>query len=238
MSTTSTSGVTLHGELGPDAERVLTPDALALVAAVGLILALHAWTVRRRETALRLVDPSVTARRPRGAGQWALLGGVVATVAVLLLMPLGVLVQRSFGSAGLALPERETALGVVGLSLPQAMAAIVPHLGPPEVEALVGHYRASFTARRAGSDGVPPLYPGARAALGRALLRRAAHGGARPDGAGRHSSFLRHAPDASLHTVVPPVPRVTVTARRCVLPARPRTSRYTSRSVLDEPARW
>ena len=32
MSTTSTSGVTLHGELGPDAERVLTPDALALVA--------------------------------------------------------------------------------------------------------------------------------------------------------------------------------------------------------------
>ena len=32
MSATSIDGVTLHGELGPDAERVLTPDALALLA--------------------------------------------------------------------------------------------------------------------------------------------------------------------------------------------------------------
>ncbi len=63
--------------------------------AVGAILAVHAWTVRRRETALRLVDASVTARRPRGAGQWALLAGVLATIAVLLVLPLAVLVQRS-----------------------------------------------------------------------------------------------------------------------------------------------
>ncbi|WP_458076841.1 ABC transporter permease [Streptomyces sp. EMB26] len=81
-----------------------TAAVLTLIqfVAVGAILALHAWTVRRRETALRLVDASVTARRPRGAGQWALLGGVVATVVVLLLLPLAVLVQRSFGGAGLA----------------------------------------------------------------------------------------------------------------------------------------
>ncbi|WP_210588123.1 iron ABC transporter permease [Streptomyces sp. GESEQ-35] len=64
--------------------------------AVGAILALHAWTVRRRETALRLVDASVTARRPRGTGQWALLAGVLASIVVLLLLPLAVLVQRSF----------------------------------------------------------------------------------------------------------------------------------------------
>ncbi len=64
--------------------------------AVGAVLALHAWTVRRRETALRLVDASVTARRPRGRGEWALLAGVLASVAVLLLLPLAVLVQRSF----------------------------------------------------------------------------------------------------------------------------------------------
>lgn len=64
-------------------------------AAVGAILAVHAWTVRRRESALRLVDPSVTARRPRGAGQWALLAGVLGTIAVLLLLPLAVLVRRS-----------------------------------------------------------------------------------------------------------------------------------------------
>ncbi|WP_031138218.1 MULTISPECIES: ABC transporter permease [Streptomyces] len=68
--------------------------------AVGAILAVHAWTVRRRETALRLVDASGTARRPRGAGQWALLGGVLGTVAVLLVLPLAVLVQRSLGAPG------------------------------------------------------------------------------------------------------------------------------------------
>ncbi|CAM5506061.1 Sulfate transport system permease protein CysW OS=Streptomyces griseorubiginosus OX=67304 GN=cysW PE=3 SV=1 [Streptomyces griseorubiginosus] len=66
--------------------------------AVGAVLALHAWTVRRRESALRLVDASVTARRPRGAGEWALLAGVLAVVAVLLVLPLAVLVQRSLGA--------------------------------------------------------------------------------------------------------------------------------------------
>lgn len=75
-----------------------TAAVLTLIqfAAVGAVLALHAWTVRRRETALRLVDASVTARRPRGAGEWGLLAGVVASVAVLLFLPLAVLVQRSF----------------------------------------------------------------------------------------------------------------------------------------------
>ncbi|MFF2188780.1 ABC transporter permease [Streptomyces sp. NPDC058155] len=70
-------------------------------AAVGAILALHAWTVRRRETALKLVDPAQTVRRPRGAGQWALLVGVLGTVLLLILLPLGVLIERSFdGPAG------------------------------------------------------------------------------------------------------------------------------------------
>ncbi|CAM5703716.1 hypothetical protein SMICM304S_04192 [Streptomyces microflavus] len=45
---------------------------------VGAILALHAVTVRRRERALKLVDPAQTSRRPRGAGQWALLGEVLS----------------------------------------------------------------------------------------------------------------------------------------------------------------
>ncbi|MFI6856267.1 ABC transporter permease [Streptomyces sp. NPDC050416] len=79
-----------------------TAAVLTLIqfVAVGAILALHAWTVRRRETALRLVDPAVTARRPRGTGQWALLGGVLVTVVVLLLLPLAVLVQRSLDAPG------------------------------------------------------------------------------------------------------------------------------------------
>ncbi len=63
--------------------------------AVGVVLAVHARTVRRRESALRLTDPARTARRPRGAGQWTLLGGVLASVAALLLTPLAVLVERS-----------------------------------------------------------------------------------------------------------------------------------------------
>ena len=66
--------------------------------AVGAILAVHAWTVRRRETALRLVDPSATARRPRGVGQGALLAGVLVSVLLLLVLPLAVLVQRSLDS--------------------------------------------------------------------------------------------------------------------------------------------
>ncbi|MFJ8362754.1 ABC transporter permease [Streptomyces sp. NPDC093984] len=71
-------------------------------AAVGAILGVHAWTVRRRESALKLVDPSRTARRPRGAAQWALLGAVLATVALLLVLPLAVLVQRSLDAPGFA----------------------------------------------------------------------------------------------------------------------------------------
>ncbi|WP_371657094.1 MULTISPECIES: ABC transporter permease [unclassified Streptomyces] len=74
-----------------------TAAVLTLVqfAAVGAVLAVHAWTVRRRESALKLVDPARTARRPRGAGQWTLLAAVLAVVAVLILLPLGVLVARS-----------------------------------------------------------------------------------------------------------------------------------------------
>ncbi|MEV8360522.1 ABC transporter permease [Streptomyces niveus] len=69
--------------------------------AVGAVLALHAWTVGRRETALKLVDPAQTVRRPRGAGQWTLLAGVLGTVLLLILLPLGVLIERSLdGPAG------------------------------------------------------------------------------------------------------------------------------------------
>lgn len=68
--------------------------------AVGAVLAVHARTVRRRESVLRLVAPETTARRPRGRGQWALLGGVLVSIAVLLVLPLAVLVQRSFDTPG------------------------------------------------------------------------------------------------------------------------------------------
>jgi thiamine transport system permease protein len=69
-------------------------------AAVGTVLAVHARTVRRRETALRLVDPATTASRPRGARQWTLLGGVLLSVVLLQLVPLAVLIERSLSTAG------------------------------------------------------------------------------------------------------------------------------------------
>ncbi|WP_373431169.1 ABC transporter permease [Streptomyces turgidiscabies] len=79
-----------------------TAAVLTLVqfVAVGAILAVHAGTVRRRESVLRLVAPETTVRRPRGRGQWALLGGVLTSIAVLLVLPLAVLVQRSFATSG------------------------------------------------------------------------------------------------------------------------------------------
>ncbi|RZE14084.1 ABC transporter permease [Streptomyces albidoflavus] len=79
-----------------------TAAVLTLVqfAAVGAILAVHAWTVRRRESALSLVDAAYAVRRVRGAGQRILLGFVLATVAVLILLPLGVLVERALDAPG------------------------------------------------------------------------------------------------------------------------------------------
>lgn len=65
-------------------------------AAVAAVLALHGWAVRRRESALRLVDPALTAHRPRGVAERTLLGGVLAVVGLVILLPLGVLAARSF----------------------------------------------------------------------------------------------------------------------------------------------
>ncbi|OKJ57652.1 ABC transporter permease [Streptomyces sp. CB02115] len=111
-----------------------TAAVLTLVqfAAVGAILAVHAATVRRRERALKLVDPDLTSRRPRGPGQWALLGGVLLTALLLILLPLGVLVKRSFDGA-------DGAAGSGGYGL--------------------GYYRALQSAGSGGSSTflVPPL---------------------------------------------------------------------------------
>ncbi|WP_258024753.1 ABC transporter permease [Streptomyces bambusae] len=136
-----------------------TAAVLTLVqfAAVGAILALHAWTLRRRERALKLVDPSRTAVRPHGAGQWALLGGVLLTVAVLIVAPLAVLVERSFdapGGYGLAFYRalQDAAatgtfvvapLEAVGNSLQYALAATAIALA-------IGGLAAAALARRAG----------------------------------------------------------------------------------------
>lgn len=129
--------------------------SLIQLAAVAAVLAVHAWTVRRRERALSLVAPETTARRPRGAGEHALIGGVVAVAAVLLLAPLAVLVERSFAAPGghglafyramrdsdgtFAVPPLEA----VGNSLAYAAVATV-------IAVVVGGLAAAAVTRRAG----------------------------------------------------------------------------------------
>jgi phosphoglycolate phosphatase len=77
--------------------------------------------------------------------------------------------QVAFDLLGETLPPRETALAVVGLSLPEAMAALLPHLPPGETLKMAQRYREHFLARRLEGtpESVPPLYPGALAALER-----------------------------------------------------------------------
>ncbi|MEV7281981.1 iron ABC transporter permease [Streptomyces sp. NPDC093111] len=83
-----------------DRLQLSTAAVLTLVqfVAVGAVLAVHARMVRRRETALRLVPPERTSARPRGAGQWLLLGAVLLSIGLLILAPLGVLVERSLAT--------------------------------------------------------------------------------------------------------------------------------------------
>lgn len=76
---------------------------------------------------------------------------------------------EAFGVAGHPLPPRESVLGVVGLSLHEAMIALAPHLPEAETLRLAEHYRESFVAQRAvgGEAAHAPLYPGALDALSR-----------------------------------------------------------------------
>ena len=121
--------------------------------AVGAILAVHAWTVRRRETALRLVAPETTARRPRGAGQWTLLASVLLTITVLLILPLAVLVQRSLDAPGFGYYKALTSddsgiflvapIEAIGNSLRYALAATA-------IAVLIGGLAAAALTRRAG----------------------------------------------------------------------------------------
>lgn len=77
--------------------------------------------------------------------------------------------ERAFARAGLVPPGRAETLGIVGLSLAEAMAALRPDLAPEEQAALADLYRQAFVELRAetGGEAATPLYPGAREALER-----------------------------------------------------------------------
>lgn len=136
-----------------------TAAVLTLVqfVAVGAILAVHAWTVRKRETTLKLVDPALSARRPRGAAQWTLLGGVLASIALLLLLPLGVLVERSLdvpGGYGFAYYRALGRLDAGGTFLVPALDAVWNSLRYALVATVIalaiGGLAAAALTRRAG----------------------------------------------------------------------------------------
>ena len=77
--------------------------------------------------------------------------------------------RRAFAEAARPAPTDAATLGIVGLSLPQAMDVLVPGLSGPERDRLVQLYKDSFRFLReeSGGEARAPFYPGARAALER-----------------------------------------------------------------------
>ena len=71
--------------------------------------------------------------------------------------------RRAFSAHDLACPTRERSLSVVGLSLPEAFAALVGADGP--VVTLADSYKAAWSALRQEPDYREPLYPGAAAVI-------------------------------------------------------------------------
>ena len=76
--------------------------------------------------------------------------------------------QAAFAANGLPAPPRAATLAIVGLSLPVAMARLVPDL-PDHHASLVAAYKDAFATLRLSPEGaaLSPLFPGARAALDR-----------------------------------------------------------------------
>lgn len=70
---------------------------------------------------------------------------------------------QAFGALGLQTPPRAEVLGIVGLSLPEAISHLAPWLTQAEQTSLVTSYKQAFSELRATA--LSPLYPGAKQAL-------------------------------------------------------------------------
>ena len=68
--------------------------------------------------------------------------------------------ERCFGEAGLEPPARERTRTVVGLSLVEAMRAMLPEAGPDAHAELAEGYKRAFQAMRAEGLADEPLYEG------------------------------------------------------------------------------
>ncbi|PTQ12816.1 haloacid dehalogenase [Sphingomonas oleivorans] len=73
--------------------------------------------------------------------------------------------QQGFVAAGLTPPSREATLNIVGLSLVEAMQALLPDADPDLHVALGDHYKRAFTDLRAGGLVHEPLFEGMADAL-------------------------------------------------------------------------
>ena len=75
-------------------------------------------------------------------------------------------VHEAFTHLGLAVPDRDEILSIVGLSLPMAMRELAPSVGAEQIAQLTEFYKTEFHAQRLkqGAE-ASPLYPGAEAAV-------------------------------------------------------------------------
>lgn len=73
--------------------------------------------------------------------------------------------ETAFAGRGLAPPARTEVLAVVGLSLNEAIARLVPHAAWPDVADLAEAYKGAFGVLRREAAHQEPLYPGIRQTL-------------------------------------------------------------------------
>jgi phosphoglycolate phosphatase len=79
---------------------------------------------------------------------------------------------KAYGAHGIAPPDREVLLSVVGLSLIEAFTKLGEGMDRFPAESLADHYRDAFHAMRGPGAPVEPLYPGAAEALGELARRK------------------------------------------------------------------
>lgn len=75
--------------------------------------------------------------------------------------------QVGFEAVGLPMPDRKTALSIVGRSLEAAFSDLVGPDHQDKIKDMADAYRASKIARREQGLDIDPLYPGAREAIDR-----------------------------------------------------------------------
>lgn len=74
---------------------------------------------------------------------------------------------RAFAAEGLSAPPARQVRGIIGLSLPNAIAKLAPQATDAQLARMVAAYKEAYVAQRVegGGEGASPLFPGALAAL-------------------------------------------------------------------------